>query len=77
MEIGLERPARAQQRPRRFPPRIAAVQVEEIPREPARPPQLLRMVIRRGDEFNMLEEEEATTKVKRLRADLSAMIGQI
>jgi len=33
------------------------------------------MVIRRGDEFNMLEEGEASMKMKRLRADLSAMIG--
>lgn len=56
---------------------MAAVQVEEIPREPAQPPQLLRLVIRRGDEFGMLEEEEATAEVKRLRADLSAMVGRI
>ena len=35
------------------------------------------MVIRCGDEFNMLEEGEASTETKRLKADLSAMIGQI
>jgi hypothetical protein len=55
---------------------MAVVQVEEIPQEPAQPPQLLRTVIRRGDEFGMLEEE-VTAEMKRLRADLSAMVGQI
>jgi hypothetical protein len=55
---------------------MAVVQVEEIPQEPAQPPQLLRTVIRRGDEFGMLEEE-VTAEMKRLRADLSAMVGRI
>ena len=53
------------------------MEVEEIVREPSQPPQVLRMVIRHGDEFNMLEEEEASIEMKRLRADLSAMIGRI
>ena len=35
------------------------------------------MVIRRGDEFDMLEEGEASAETKRLRADLSAMIDRI
>ena len=35
------------------------------------------MVIRRGDEFDMLKEGEASADMKRFRADLSVMIGQI
>ena len=76
-QIGLEHPVRAQQQPRRAPLRLAVVEVEEIVREPAQPPQVLRTVIRRGDEFDMLEEGEASVETKRLRANLSAMIGRI
>lgn len=36
--------------------RAAAVEVEEIVWEPTQPPQVLRKVIRCGDEFDMLEE---------------------
>ena len=35
------------------------------------------MVIWHGDEFDMLEEGEASEETKRLRADLLVMIGQI
>ena len=33
-------------------------------------PQLLRTVIQRRDNFEMLEEVEASTEMKKLRADL-------
>jgi hypothetical protein len=56
---------------------MAAVEVEEIPREPARPPQVFRTVLRHGDEFDMLEEEEASAEVNWLRTNLSAMMAQI
>ena len=53
------------------------MEVEEIAREPALPPQLLHTVIQRSEEFEMLEEGEASTEMKRLRTDLAAMIGYI
>jgi hypothetical protein len=53
------------------------MEVKEIMREPALPPQLLHTVIQRGKEFEMLEEGEASVEMKRLRADLSAMMGRI
>ena len=53
------------------------MEVEEIVQDPAQPPQVLHMVIWGGDEFDMLEEGEASIETKRLRADLSAMIGRI
>ena len=74
-QIGLGRPVRAQRQPRRAPPRVATLEVEEIVQKPAQAPQVLRTVIQRGDDFDMLEEGEASEEAKRLRADLSAMIG--
>ena len=56
---------------------VAAVEVEEIVWEPTPPPQLLRTVIQRGKEFEMLEEGEASMETKKLRADLTSMIGCI
>ena len=56
---------------------VAAVDVEEIVREPTLPPQLLHTVIQRGDEFEMLEEVEASMETKKLRADLTSMMGRI
>ena len=53
----------------------ATVEVEEIVQEPAQPHQVLCTVIRCGNEFDMLEEEEASVETKRLRADLSVMVG--
>jgi len=35
------------------------------------------MVIQRGEEFEMLEEGEASVETKKLRADLTSMIGRI
>ena len=46
-------------------------------REPTLPPQLLRTVIQRGEEFEMLEEGEASAETKKLRVDLTSMIGRI
>ena len=37
---------------------MATMEIEEIVREPTPPPQLLRMVIQRGEEFEILEEVE-------------------
>ena len=56
---------------------MAVVEVEEIVWERTAPPQPLHMVIQRGEEFEMLEEGEASTETKRLRADLTSMIGRI
>ena len=55
--------------------RVATIEVKEIPWEPTQPPQVFRIVVQHGDELDMLEEEEPSVKVKRLRANLSAMIG--
>ena len=55
----------------------ATVEIEEIVREPTPPPQLLRTVIQHGEEFEMLEEVEASMETKKLRADLTSMIGRI
>jgi len=35
------------------------------------------MVIQHGEEFEMLEEGEASVETKKLRADLTSMIGHI
>ena len=51
--------------------------IEEITQEPSLPPQLLRTIIQRGEEFEMLEEGEVSAETKRLRTDLAAMIGRI
>ena len=56
---------------------VAAVEVEEIVWEPTPPPQLLRTIIQHGEEFEMLEEGEASVERKKLRADLTLMIGCI
>ena len=51
--------------------------IEEIAWEPSPPPQLLRTVIQRGEEFEMLEEGEASVEMKMLRTGLEAMIDGI
>ena len=56
---------------------VAAIDIEEIVREPTLPPQLLRMVIEHGEEFEMLEEGEASVETKKLRANLTSMMGCI
>ena len=56
---------------------MATVEIEEIVGEPTPPPQLLCMVIQRGEEFEMLEEVEASMETKKLRADLTSMMGRI
>ena len=56
---------------------VAAVEVKEIVREPTPPPQLLHTIIQHGEEFEILEEGEASTETKKLRADLTSMIGRI
>ena len=53
------------------------VEIKEIVREPTSPPRLLRTVIQHGEEFEMLEEGEASVETKKLRADLVSMIGHI
>ena len=44
-QIGLGRPVRAQRQPRRAPPRVATLEVEEIVQVLAQPRQVLRTVI--------------------------------
>ena len=56
---------------------MATMEIEEIVQEPTPPPQLLRTVIQRGEEFEKLEEAEASTETKKLRADLTSMMGRI
>ena len=56
---------------------VAAIEVEEIVWEPTPPPQLLRTVIQRGEEFEMLEKGNASVETKKLRADLMSMISCI
>ena len=56
---------------------VAAVEVKEIVREPTPPPQLLHTVIQHGEEFEMLEEREASSEAKKLRADLTSMLARI
>ena len=51
--------------------------IEEITQEPSLPPQLLRTIIQRGDEFEMLEEGEVSVETMKPRADLTSMIGRI
>ena len=46
---------------------VAAVEVEEIVQEPTPRPQLLHTVIQRGEEFEVLEEVEASMETKKLR----------
>ena len=56
---------------------MASVEIEEIVWEPTPLPELLHMVIQCGEEFEMLEEVEASTETKKLRADLTSMMGHI
>ena len=56
---------------------MVAVEIEEIVREPTPPPQLICTVIQRGKEFEMFEEREASVETKKLRADLTSMMGRI
>ena len=56
---------------------VAIVEIEEIVWEPTPPPQLLCTVILPDEEFEMLEEVEASTETKKLRADLTSMMGRI
>ena len=56
---------------------MATVEIEEIAQEPSPPPQLLRKVIQRDEEFEMLEDGEASVETKRLRTDQVAMIVRI
>ena len=56
---------------------VATVEIEEIVREPTPSLQLLHTVIQRGEEFEMLEEVETSTETKKLRADVTSMMGHI
>jgi len=76
-KVALGHPVQVQQQPRRASLPVAAVEVEEIVQEPTLPPQLLRTVIQRGEEFEMLEEGVVSAETKKLRADLTLMIGRI
>ena len=76
-EVALRHPVSARQQPRRVPVLVATIEVEGIVREPTLPPQLLRTVIQRGEEFEMLEEGEASAETKKLRVDLTSMIDSI
>ena len=51
--------------------------VEEIVWEPTPLPQLLHTVIQCSEEFEMLEEREASLEAKKLRADLASMLALI
>ena len=50
--------------------------VEEIEREGSRP-QAVRILRKRGDEVVVVEEEDTTREVKRLRSTLSTAMKQI
>ena len=76
-KAALGHPVQAWQQPRRALVPVAAVEVKEIVWEPTSPPQLLCTVIQRGEEFEKLEEAEASTETKKLRADLTSMMGRI
>ena len=54
--------------------------IEEIEREAPNtwdPPQLLRTFVCRGDTMEVVEDEEASEQVKKLRAGLASVSGQI
>ena len=55
--------------------------IEEIKREAPNtqdpPPQLLRTFVCRGDTMEVVEDEEASEQVKKLRARLASVSGQI
>ena len=54
-----------------------ATVLEEIVQEPTLPPQLLCTVIQHGEEFEMLDEREASSEAKKLKADLTSMLARI
>jgi len=56
---------------------MSVIEVKGIVREPTPPPQLLRIVIQRSEEFEVLEEGEASAETKKLRDDLTSMISRI
>jgi len=56
---------------------MAIVELEEIVWDPTAPPQILHTVIQHGEEFEKLEEVEASVETKKLRADLTSMMGHI
>ena len=56
---------------------VASVEIEEIAWEPTPPPHLIHTVIQRGEEFEMLEEVEASTETKKLRVDLTSMMSHM
>ena len=76
-EAMLGRPVRALQQPRRASVLVVTIDIEEIVRETTLPPQLLCTVIQRGEEFEMLEEVEVSVETKKLRANLTSMMGHI
>ena len=76
-EAVLERPVRAWQKSRRASLPSTAVVLEEIVRDPTPPPQLLHTVIQHREEFEMLEEREASSEAKKLRTDLTSMVAHI
>ena len=49
----------------------------EAPNTRDPPPQLLRTFICRGDTMEVVEDEEASKQVKKLRAGLASVSGQI
>ena len=51
-------------------------EVEEIEREESRP-QAVRILRKRGDEVVVMEEEDTTKEVKRLRSTVSTVMKQI
>ena len=51
-------------------------EVEEIEREESQP-QVIRILCKRGDEVVVVEEENTTREVKRLRSTLSIAMKQI
>ena len=51
-------------------------EVEEIEREEARP-QAIRILHKQGDEVVVVEEEDTTKEVKRLRSAVSTVMKQI
>jgi hypothetical protein len=53
------------------------MEVEEIPRGPPPPPQLVRRVIQRGEEFETLKEGEASVEIKNLRVHVATMMGHV
>ena len=66
----------------RLSPQVAPLTVEEedkvkeIEREESRP-QAIRILRKRGDEVVVVEEEDTTREVKRLRSTLSTVMKQI